>query len=119
MASPQGPDDWDKPGQDDDETDSEIAAICALDCDLVIVAVVDGRSELASVVGVPVRAGFDEIGGEVDAVFVTDMKDTYAAIEAATTRFGATQFAASRMGRMIAADTATSSAHTTSSAPRS
>jgi hypothetical protein len=68
---------------------AEIAAICALDCDLVIVAVVDGRSELASVVGVPVRAGFDEIGGEVDAVFVTDMKDTYAAIEAATMRFGA------------------------------
>jgi hypothetical protein len=31
VASPQGPDDWDKPGQDDDETDSEIAAICAID----------------------------------------------------------------------------------------
>lgn len=68
---------------------AEIAAICALDCGLVIVAVVDGRSELSSVVGVPVRASFDEIGGEVDAVFVTDMKDTYAAIEAATLRFGA------------------------------
>jgi hypothetical protein len=31
VASPQGPDDWDKPGQDDDEVDSEIAAICAID----------------------------------------------------------------------------------------
>jgi hypothetical protein len=31
VASPQGPDDWDKPGPDDDETDSEIAAICAID----------------------------------------------------------------------------------------
>jgi hypothetical protein len=31
VASPQGPDDWDKPGQDDVETDSEIAAICAID----------------------------------------------------------------------------------------
>jgi hypothetical protein len=31
VASPQGPDDGDKPGQDDDETDSEIAAICTID----------------------------------------------------------------------------------------
>lgn len=31
VASPQGPDDWDKPGQDDDETDSEIAAISAIE----------------------------------------------------------------------------------------
>jgi hypothetical protein len=32
VAFPQGPDDWDKPGQDDDdEMDSEIASICAID----------------------------------------------------------------------------------------
>ena len=34
VASPQGPDDWDRPGQDDgepDETESEVAAICAID----------------------------------------------------------------------------------------
>ena len=34
VASPQGPDDWDRPGQDDgepDETESELAAICAID----------------------------------------------------------------------------------------
>ena len=34
MASPQGPDDWGRPGQDDgepDETDSELTAICAID----------------------------------------------------------------------------------------
>jgi hypothetical protein len=68
---------------------TEIAAICALDCGITIVAVIDGQSELSSVVGVPVRAGFDEIGGEVDAIFVTDMKDTFAAIDAATSRFGA------------------------------
>jgi hypothetical protein len=68
---------------------AEIAAICALDCGITIVAVVDGQSELSSFVGVPVKAGFDEIGGEVDAIFVTDMKDTSATIEAVTSRFGA------------------------------
>ncbi len=34
VAAPQGPDDWDRPGQDDDEPDeaeSELAAICAID----------------------------------------------------------------------------------------
>ena len=34
VASPEGPDDWDWPGQDDgepDETESEMAAICAID----------------------------------------------------------------------------------------
>jgi hypothetical protein len=68
---------------------AEIAAICALDCGITIVAVVDAQSELASFVGVPVKPDFDDIGGEVDAVFVCDMKDAFAAIEAATQRFGA------------------------------
>jgi hypothetical protein len=68
---------------------AEIAAICALDCGITIVAVVDAQSELTSFVGVPVKPNFDEIGGEVDAVFVSDMKDAFAAIEAATQRFGA------------------------------
>jgi DNA-binding MarR family transcriptional regulator len=68
---------------------AEIAAICALDCGITIVAVVDAQSELASFVGVPVKAGFDDIDGEIDAVFVSDMKDASAAIEAATQRFGA------------------------------
>jgi DNA-binding MarR family transcriptional regulator len=68
---------------------AEIAAICALDCGITIVAVIDGQSDLSSFVGVPVKSGFDEIGGEVDAIFVTDMKDTFAAIEAATSHFGA------------------------------
>jgi len=68
---------------------AEIAAICALDCGITIVAVVDAQSELASFVGVPVKPDFDEIGDEVDAVFVTDMKDAFAAIEVATARFGA------------------------------
>ena len=68
---------------------AEIAAICALDCGITIVAVIDGQSELSSFLGVPVKAGLEEFGGEVDAILVTDMKDTFAAIEAAISRFGA------------------------------
>lgn len=68
---------------------AEIAAICALDSGITIVAVIDSQSELSSFVGVPVRAAPDGIEDEVDAVFVTDIKDTSAAIEAATSRFGA------------------------------
>jgi DNA-binding MarR family transcriptional regulator len=68
---------------------AEIAAICALDCGITIVAVVDAQSELASFVGVPVKPDFDAIGDEVDAVFVSDMRDAFAAIETATQRFGA------------------------------
>jgi hypothetical protein len=67
---------------------AEIAAICALDCGITIVAVIDAQSDLSSFLGVPVKASFDEIEGEVDAVFVADMRDASAAIEAATSRFG-------------------------------
>jgi hypothetical protein len=68
---------------------AEVAAICALDCGMTIVAAIDARSDLASFVGVPVLHAIDELGDEADAVVVTDMKDTLAAIEAATVRFGA------------------------------
>jgi DNA-binding MarR family transcriptional regulator len=68
---------------------AEVAAICALDCGMTIVAAIDEGSELTSFVGVPVVHGIDDLGTEVDAIVVTDMKDTLAAIEAATARFGA------------------------------
>lgn len=68
---------------------AEVAAICALDCGMTIVAAIDARSELASFVGVPVLRAIDELGGEADALVVTDMRDTLAAIDMATARFGA------------------------------
>jgi hypothetical protein len=68
---------------------AEVAAICALDCGMTIVAAIDPRSELNSFVGVPVLHNFDDLGDDADAIVVTDMKDTLAAIEAATARFGA------------------------------
>jgi hypothetical protein len=68
---------------------AEVAAICALDCGMTIVAAVDVRSELNSFVGVPVLHNFDDLGDDADAIVVTDMKDTLAAIETAIARFGA------------------------------
>jgi hypothetical protein len=68
---------------------AEIAAICALDCGISIVAVIDAQSELPSFIGVPVKRSLDDIGDDADAVLVTDMKDTFGAIDAATRRFGA------------------------------
>jgi DNA-binding MarR family transcriptional regulator len=66
---------------------AEIAAICALDSGVTIVAAVDRRSELARFAGVPVVKSLDEIADAVDAVLVTEIEarqETAAAIA----RFG-------------------------------
>jgi DNA-binding MarR family transcriptional regulator len=68
---------------------AEVAAICALDCGMTIVAAIDARSESSSFLGVPVKRSFDDIGDDVDAIVVTDMKSTLAAIEVAVARLGA------------------------------
>jgi hypothetical protein len=68
---------------------AEVAAICALDCGMTIVVAIDARSETSSFVGVPVKRSIDDIGDDVDAIVVTDMKSTLAAIEAAVARLGA------------------------------
>jgi DNA-binding MarR family transcriptional regulator len=63
---------------------AEIAAICALDSGVAIVAAVDGQSELARFAGVPVVKSLDEIADSIDAVLVTDIKatrETAAAVE--------------------------------------
>jgi DNA-binding MarR family transcriptional regulator len=66
---------------------AEIAAICALDSGINIVAVVDPRSALTRFVGVPVKADFDDVAA--DAVLVVDIKDTEDVIETAAARYGA------------------------------
>jgi DNA-binding MarR family transcriptional regulator len=68
---------------------AEVAAICALDCGMTIVVAIDTRSESASFLGLPVKHGLDDLGDNVDAIVVTDMKNTLAAIEAAVARLGA------------------------------
>jgi hypothetical protein len=62
---------------------AEIAAICALETDIVFVAVVDPSSKLDRFVGLPVVAGFDAIDGMIDGVLVTALTRS-AALDALT-----------------------------------
>jgi DNA-binding MarR family transcriptional regulator len=56
---------------------AEIAALCALDSGVSIVAVVDRRSELTRFAGMPVVKSLDEIADTVDAVLITDIEAKY------------------------------------------
>jgi DNA-binding MarR family transcriptional regulator len=68
---------------------AEIAAICALETDIKIVAVVDPQSTLKSFVGVPVLTSLDEIRDRADCVVVTDLKTAHETAKAAVEKFGA------------------------------
>ena len=67
---------------------AEIAAICAIESNITITAVVDPRSSAERVVGVPRVGSFDQIA-ETDAVFVADPNAPHAAIDEAISKFGA------------------------------
>jgi DNA-binding MarR family transcriptional regulator len=67
---------------------AEIAAICALDSGITIVAAVDAQSELVRFAGVPVVKSLDEVAGAVDAVLLTDIKATRETTAAAIARLG-------------------------------
>ena len=68
---------------------AEIAAICALDSGIVIVAVVDAQSELRRFAGVPVVKSLDDLAEAVDAVLVTDIRTPRETSAAAVSRLGA------------------------------
>jgi DNA-binding MarR family transcriptional regulator len=68
---------------------AEIATICALESKMTIVAVIDTQSQLTTFVGLPVLASFDAIDSDIDAVVVTDLGSTEAAVAAAVKKFGA------------------------------
>lgn len=68
---------------------AEIAAICALDCGVSNVAVVDAGYDLARFAGMPVVGSFGDLGNRVDAVLITDMNDPLAQTNAAISYFGA------------------------------
>jgi len=68
---------------------AEIAAICAVDSGLAIVAVVDGKCEAARFAGAPVVRDLDAVAGVIDAVLVTDLRGAAATRRVATARLGA------------------------------
>jgi DNA-binding MarR family transcriptional regulator len=67
---------------------AEIAVICAIECQIEIVALVDHRSASTHFLGVPVAASFDEVKKHFDAVAVTDLEDAYGSWDRARARFG-------------------------------
>jgi DNA-binding MarR family transcriptional regulator len=68
---------------------AEIAALCALDTGIAIVAVVDEQSELERFAGVPVVRSLDDIADAIDAVLVTDIRAPRETAAAAIKRLGA------------------------------
>jgi hypothetical protein len=75
---------------------AEIAAICALDTGITIVAAVDPTSERTRFAGVPLVKSLDEVVDTVDAVLVTDIRTPNETTAAAIERLGA--------GRVLAPD---------------
>jgi DNA-binding MarR family transcriptional regulator len=67
---------------------TEIAAICALDRGVTIVAIVDRQSDLARFVGAPVVKSLDDIKETIDAVLVADIRSTRETIDAACAALG-------------------------------
>ena len=67
---------------------AEIAAICALDSGVSIVAVVDPRTSLHRFAGAPVAASLEAVADRVDAVLVTDMQSARETVKAAIACIG-------------------------------
>jgi DNA-binding MarR family transcriptional regulator len=67
---------------------AEIAVICAMECQIEIVALVDPKSAPGHFLGVPVAASFDEVARSFDAVAITDLESTYESWDRARLRFG-------------------------------
>lgn len=65
---------------------AEIAALCAAEGGIEIVAVVD--EEGGRFLGRPVALNFDAVGAPFDAVIITDLKNTRRTNDAAVARFG-------------------------------
>ena len=70
---------------------AEIAAICALETGVKIVAVIDPQFPAKKFVGFPVWASLDDIGDQADCVVVTDLKNAHATAKAAIEKLGASQ----------------------------
>jgi len=67
---------------------AEIAIICAIDCGMEIIAVVDSGSKATHFVGVPLAKSFDTVKQPFDAVVVTDLENALANWGAAKAHIG-------------------------------
>jgi DNA-binding MarR family transcriptional regulator len=76
---------------------AEVAMICAPECGVQIVAVVDPRSTLSRFVGLPVVTSIEAIAADCDGVLVTDLVRARETFEAAAARLGADRVLAPRL----------------------
>jgi DNA-binding MarR family transcriptional regulator len=67
---------------------AEVVRICAFECGIEIVAVVDPYATVTSLVGVSVAPSFDEVAAPFDAVIITDVHHGAETLAAAIERFG-------------------------------
>lgn len=68
---------------------AEIAAICALESGVTIIAVIDANAEQTRFVATPVYPSFDAVPEAFDGVIVTDLKTTDETFKGAAARLGA------------------------------
>jgi hypothetical protein len=68
---------------------AEVAAICARESGVRILAIVDARSVLSTFAGYAVVPTFDHVEGDFDAVVVLDLDNVEETFAAAVQRFGA------------------------------
>lgn len=67
---------------------AEIAVLCAMECGVEIVALVDAEAEPGRFLGVPLVASFDAVDGSFGAVVITDLVAAYESWNLAAQRFG-------------------------------
>ena len=68
---------------------AEIAALCAIEHGIEIVAVVQGGAQQKQFIGIPVFENYDAVPNPIDAVMVTDMTAVRETCDAAVDHFGA------------------------------
>ncbi|QDW39806.1 winged helix-turn-helix transcriptional regulator [Bradyrhizobium sp. KBS0727] len=67
---------------------AEIAVICAMECQIEIVALVDPKSVPGHFLGIPIVSSFDVLTKSFDAVAITDLESTYESWDRARLHFG-------------------------------
>jgi DNA-binding MarR family transcriptional regulator len=67
---------------------AEIAAICALECGIAIIATVDPQAVQPQLIGAPVYRSFDDVAEDFDGVLVTDLKAPEEVFKAVSDQLG-------------------------------
>lgn len=81
---------------------TEIAIICAMECAVDVVAVVDPQAAEDSFIGRPVVTSFEAVDGRYDAIIVTDLTSAQATYEAALMHLGSDRVLVPRLLRVTA-----------------